>query len=110
MNSLFLIANFFNIPGVPIACLALVIVAALLIMSRGMDKDEAEAPEAPAAAPAAPAAPAVAAGKVPAKGSLGDIDLHDVPPATAAMIMAIVADKLDAPLNELRFISIKEIK
>ena len=29
---------------------------------------------------------------------------------TAAMLMAIVADKLGKPLNELRFISIREIK
>ena len=36
--------------------------------------------------------------------------LHDVEPKTAAMIMAIVANKLDKPLNELRFISIKEVK
>ena len=30
-------------------------------------------------------------------------------PRTAAMLMAIVADELQAPLNELRFISIREI-
>ena len=35
---------------------------------------------------------------------------HDVNPKTAAMIMAIVADKMGKPLNELRFISIKEVK
>ena len=29
---------------------------------------------------------------------------------TAAMVMAIVADKLGKPINELRFISIKEVK
>ena len=34
----------------------------------------------------------------------------DVPDKTAAMLMAIVADKLNRPLNELRFISIKEVK
>ena len=28
----------------------------------------------------------------------------------AAMLMAIVADKMGKPLNELRFISIKEVK
>ena len=31
-------------------------------------------------------------------------------PKTAAMLMAIVADKTGKPLNELRFISIKEVK
>ena len=60
------------------------------------------------AAPAAPAAPAAAPELAP--GSAGQIKLHDVPPKTAAMLMAIVADKLGKPLNELRFISIKEDK
>ena len=45
-----------------------------------------------------------------APGSAGQLKLHDVEPKTAAMIMAIVADKLGKPLNELRFISIKEVK
>ena len=43
-----------------------------------------------------------------APGSAGQIKLHNVPPKTAAMLMAIVADKMGKPLNELRFISIKE--
>ena len=45
-----------------------------------------------------------------APGSAGRIKLHSVPPKTAAMIMAIVANKLNKPLNELRFISIKEVE
>ena len=45
-----------------------------------------------------------------APGSAGQIKLHDVQPKTAAMLMAIVADKLGKPLNELRFISIKEVE
>ena len=57
-------------------------------------------------APAAVPAPAKAA----APGSAGEIKLHDVPDKTAAMLMSIVADKLGKPLNELRFISIREIK
>lgn len=59
---------------------------------------------------AAPAAPAPAAPKATAPGSAGQLKLHDVEPKTAAMLMAIVADKLGKPLNELRFISIKEVK
>lgn len=43
-----------------------------------------------------------------AKGSCGEVNITTVPPKTAAMLMAIVADELKAPLNELRFISIKE--
>ena len=65
---------------------------------------------APAAAPAAaaPAAPAVP--NAPAPGSAGKIALHDVPDKTAAMLMAIVADRTGTPLNQLRFISIREVK
>lgn len=67
----------------------------------------------PAAVPAdspAPAAAAVPAGMVPAPGSLGEVKLHSVDDKTAAMLMAIVADGMDTPLNELRFLSIKEIE
>ena len=62
-----------------------------------------------ATAPAAPAASAAAPKKV-APGSAGELKLYDVEPKTAAMLMAIVADKMGKPLNELRFISIKEVK
>ena len=67
-------------------------------------KAKAAAP-APAAVEAAPEAP-----KPVAPGSAGELKLHDVEPKTAAMLMAIVADKMGKPLNELRFISIKEVK
>ena len=46
----------------------------------------------------------------PAPGTAGQLKLYDVEPKTAAMIMAIVANKMGKPLNELRFISIKEVK
>lgn len=59
---------------------------------------------------AAPAAAAPAAPKKLAPGSAGDVKLYDTDPRDAAMIMAIVAKKLDKPLNELRFRSIKEVK
>ena len=68
-------------------------------------KQKAAVAEAPAAAPAA--APVSAE---PAPGSAGKLKLHDVEPKTAAMLMAIVADKMGKPINELRFISIKEVK
>ena len=45
-----------------------------------------------------------------APGSAGELKLYDTEPATAAMLMAIVADELQTPINELRFLSIKEIK
>ena len=62
------------------------------------------------AAPAPAAAPAPEAPKATAPGSAGQLKLHDVEPKTAAMLMAIVADKMGKPINELRFISIKEVK
>ena len=55
------------------------------------------APEAPAPAPAE------------APGAAGQLKLHNVEPKTAAMLMAIVANKMQKPINELRFISIKEV-
>ena len=65
-----------------------------------------------AAAPApAPAAPAPEPVKLPAApGSAGEVKLYGTPDKEAAMIMAIVADKMGKPINELRFKSIKEIK
>ena len=62
---------------------------------------------------AAPAveAPAAAAVEAPtAPGAAGDLKLYNVEPKTAAMLMAIVADKLGKPLNELRFLSIREVE
>ena len=69
-----------------------------------------EAAHAAAQAAAAAAAAAPAAPKPVAPGTAGELKLHDVEPRTAAMLMAIVADKMGKPLNELRFISIKEVK
>lgn len=62
-------------------------------------------PEAPAVVAEAPAAEAPVA-----PGAAGEFKLNGVPPEIAAMAMAIVADEMKTPLNELRFISIKEIK
>ena len=44
-----------------------------------------------------------------APGAAGQLKLYDVEPKTAAMLMAIVADKMGRPINELRFLSIKEV-
>ena len=88
-------------------CLLMVVV---IIMGKIFIARDRKAAAAKAAAPAA-AAPAVAEAPKPvAPGSAGQLKLHDVEPKTAAMIMAIVADKMGKPLNELRFISIKEVK
>ena len=58
----------------------------------------------------AEAAPVEAAPKAEAPGTAGELKLYDTDPRDAAMIMAIVADTLQKPLNQLRFISIKEVK
>ncbi|MBR2048868.1 MAG: OadG family protein [Oscillospiraceae bacterium] len=73
-------------------------------------KDAKAKAAAPAAAAPAAAAAAAPAEKPTAPGSAGQLKLHDVEPKTAAMLMAIVADKMGKPINELRFISIKEVK
>ncbi|MBO7472419.1 MAG: OadG family protein [Ruminococcus sp.] len=72
-------------------------------------KEEA-AKKAAAEVKAAPVAAEVKADLPLAPGSAGHVKLFDVPDKEAAMIMAIVADKMQKPLNELHFISIKEVK
>ena len=84
----------------------------VIAMGKIMQASKAKAAAAAAAAaPAAPAAPAAAepVGE-PAPGTAGKLKLYDTPDRDAAMIMAIVANKMGKPLNELRFISIKEVK
>lgn len=78
----------------------------IMLMGRLMHREKKEA--LPIKAPAAPAAPATAAPAAP--GVAGELKLYDTDPRDAAMIMAIVADSLGKPLNELRFISIREVK
>ena len=107
--------------NVPIGTAALIVVLGMAVVFFGLillmlvtkasgkimqNKEAAAKAAAPAPAPATPAAPV----KAFAPGSAGEVKLHDVPDRTAAMLMAIVADKLGKPLNELRFISIREIK
>ena len=86
-------------------------------MGKAFTAKDAKAKEAPAkAAPVAAPAAAVTVSAVAdptsdaAPGTAGQLKLYDTPPKTAAMIMAIVANQMGKPLNELRFISIKEVK
>ena len=88
--------------------ISLLMIVVIIMGKIFIAKDKKAAAAKAAAAPAA-AAP-VEAPKPTAPGSAGELKLHDVEPKTAAMIMAIVADKMGKPLNELRFISIKEVK
>ena len=89
----------------------ILLMGVITLLGKAFVAAESKAKAAAAAAPAAAApaaAPAVPA--EPAPGSAGKLKLHDVEPKTAAMLMAIVADKMGKPINELRFISIKEVK
>ena len=93
----------------------ILLMAVIIAMGKAFvakDKKAAEKAKAALAAAPAAAAPVAAApvAEVHAPGTAGQLKLHDVNPKTAAMIMAIVADKMGKPLNELRFISIKEVK
>lgn len=82
----------------------------VILMGKYFIARDKKAAAAKAAAAPAPAPAAAEASKPVAPGSAGALKLHDVEPKTAAMLMAIVADKMGKPLNELRFISIKEVK
>ncbi len=106
---------------IPIGTAALIVVLGMAVVFFGLillmfvtkiagaiiSRKKAAEPAA-AAPPQPPAAPAVKT--APAPGTAGKIALHDVPDKTAAMLMAIVASKTGKPLNQLRFISIREIK
>ena len=84
--------------------LILLMIVMILLGKAFIAADKKVAPEKTSPAPAPAAAPA------PAPGSAGQLKLHNVEPKTAAMLMAIVADKMGKPINELRFISIKEVE
>ena len=86
-----------------IALMAVIIVVGKIMVAK---KSKAAAPVA-APAPAAAPKPVLAAA---APGTAGEVKLFDVADKEAAMLMAIVANKLGKPLNELRFKSIKEVK
>ncbi len=90
----------------------ILLMAVVIALGKVFSVKTVKAPASPAPAASAPVqAPVAAAPAVQdAPGSAGKLKLHDVPPKTAAMLMAIVADKMGKPLNELRFISIKEVK
>ena len=92
--------------GYGVVFLGLVLLmAVILLMGKIMARKAA--PAAPAESAAAET-PAVPADKAP--GTAGELKLYDTDPRDAAMIMAIVADSLGKPLNELRFISIREVR
>ena len=88
------------------------LMAVVLVMGKIMVAKKAKTAAA-APAPAAPAAPAAApapkAAPVLAAGTAGECKFYNVGDREAAMLMAIVANKLGKPLNTLRFKSMKEV-
>ena len=99
----------YSVMGICVVFAALVLIMCMIkILVAVTEKKKAPADGTAPAASAAAVAPAPE--PVLAPGTAGDICLYDTDPRDAAMIMAIVADELKKPLNELRFISIKEVK
>ena len=76
----------------------------VMLMVRVMDRRK----PVPAAAPAPAEAPAPRVVEK-APGTAGDFKLYNTDPRDAAMVMAIIAEATGKPLNELRFISIREV-
>ena len=90
--------------GYGVVFLGLIMLILVVVTVSKFFTTKAKKPEpAPAAAVQVPVAPA-------APGAAGELKLYSVEPKTAAMLMAIVANKMDKPLNELRFISIREVE
>ena len=92
-----------------IALMAVVLVMGKIMVAKKA-KTAAAAPAPAAPAPAAPAAaPAPKAAPVLAAGTAGECKFYNVGDREAAMLMAIVANKLGKPLITLRFKSMKEV-
>ena len=101
-------ALIYSVLGMLVVFLSLILLMICIkILIAVTDKKKKEEPA--LAAAAAAAAPA-AAPAPQAKGTAGDLKLYNTDPKDAAMVMAIVADTLGKPLNELRFKSIKEVE
>ena len=88
----------------------ILLMVVVMIMGKCFTAKKEKPAAAPAPAAAAPAAPVAPVEAPVAPGTAGQLKTYDVPAKTCAMLMAIVADKMGKPLNELRFISIKEVK
>ena len=99
----------YSVMGICVVFFALILLIGVIKLMTIEPKKEGAAAGAGAGSGAATAATAKA-DKPLAPGTAGDLKLYDTDPRDAAMIMAIVADEMKKPLNELRFISIREVK
>ena len=110
----FIDACLYSVTGLLVVFFALILLMAIIrIMTAVGDSAEKKAALASAsAAPAAAAAPAAEPAKAEKPGPkyTRELKLWDTDPRDAAMIMAIVAETTQIPLNQLQFLSIKEIK
>ena len=95
--------------GYLVVFLGLVLLMVVVLIQGKLMAPKKSAAPAPAAVPVEEAAPAKREGPK-AAGTAGELKLYNTDPKDAAMIMAIVADATGKPLNELRFLSIREIK
>ena len=96
-------ALLYSLLGIAVVFFALVLLILIICIMNVFKKKEVKA--APVAVAAAPVAELVYA-----PGTAGELKLYDTDERDAAMLMAIVADTMGAPLNELRFKSIRELK
>ena len=103
-------AGIIGLLGYAVVFLGLVLLMIVVMIMASIFISKAKKAAAVPAKAAAPAAAEVKADAPKAPGSAGDIALYDTDSKDAAMIMAIVADKMGKPINELRFKSIKEVK
>ncbi|MFR3996950.1 MAG: OadG family protein [Oscillospiraceae bacterium] len=97
--------------GYAVVFIGLIALMAVIMIVGKIMVAKKTAPAAAPAAAAAAAAPASAPKAVPAlaTGTAGECKLYNVGDREAAMLMAIVANKLGKPLNTLRFKSMKEV-
>ena len=87
----------------------LLLIIIITILTKLQLSDEPKMPKKAESSTVIKAASDDAPAKPLAPGSAGDLKLYNTDPRDAAMIMAIVADELQKPINELRFLSIREI-
>ena len=104
-------ACIYSVLGILVVFFALFLLMCIIkLMTAVSDRPAQKAVLASAAEAPAPAVPVEAAKLPVAPGTAGELKLYDTDPRTAAMLMAIVADELQTPLSELRFLSIREVK
>ena len=103
-NISFGVASIYALLGYAVVFFGLILLMTVVVLL-GKYFVAAERKQASAEAPAPVEAPASEA----APGAAGQLKLHNVDPKIAAMLMAIVADKMEKPINELRFLSIREV-